>query len=487
LSTPAAPSVPKALNGAVARQRLVLALCVLGAVLSALWCRGLRHEDAFVAFRYARNIASGAGFVFNPGERVLSTASPLLTMLLAAAYPLFHDRIADLVVVISGAALGVQAFVIYRMLRDALPVTSMVVAVLVFAGLAHPNHFFALETNLALALGLSAIEAFRSGKARWCGWLLGLSLLARYEAFLLVIPLLGLARGNASRLLRPAGIAAAIWLPWLAFATFYFGSPLPHAWGGKFGLTPLFSCAKAFFAEALELPGLEAVPKALRLPPAFVALGLSLCFLFRRAQAVFWLGIYGLAVLALFAVLGPPKGQTWYVYPGFLLLRVCLIAGICGWVELRPWPKPLRFAPIAASAAYALYLLTLLQSFSHELRVEYWLNVRQARYETVARYALEHFGRGQTLLSTEVASLGYLTDYRVIDPYGLITPSNAWPRSRNAADYAELVTRYRPSLILFDSPEAAAELQTLAPQLRYRVVKVFDWGKPWSTLATRID
>ena len=40
-------------------------------------------DDAYITFRYARNLVTGAGFVYNPGERVLGTTTPLYTWLLA--------------------------------------------------------------------------------------------------------------------------------------------------------------------------------------------------------------------------------------------------------------------------------------------------------------------------------------------------------------------------------------------------------------------
>ncbi|HET9481188.1 MAG TPA: hypothetical protein VFP98_05475, partial [Candidatus Polarisedimenticolia bacterium] len=39
-------------------------------------------EDALITFRYAANLAEGLGFVYNAGERVLGTTTPLFTLLL---------------------------------------------------------------------------------------------------------------------------------------------------------------------------------------------------------------------------------------------------------------------------------------------------------------------------------------------------------------------------------------------------------------------
>ena len=40
-------------------------------------------DDAYITFRYARNIVNGIGFVYNPGERVMGTTTPLYTLLMA--------------------------------------------------------------------------------------------------------------------------------------------------------------------------------------------------------------------------------------------------------------------------------------------------------------------------------------------------------------------------------------------------------------------
>src|SRR5438477_5386670 len=41
-------------------------------------------DDAFITFRYSRNIVEGQGFVYNPGLQSLGTTTPLSTLLLAA-------------------------------------------------------------------------------------------------------------------------------------------------------------------------------------------------------------------------------------------------------------------------------------------------------------------------------------------------------------------------------------------------------------------
>src|SRR5918912_119366 len=45
-------------------------------------------DDAYITFRYARNLATGLGLVYNPGEWVLGTTAPGWAMLLGLGYRL---------------------------------------------------------------------------------------------------------------------------------------------------------------------------------------------------------------------------------------------------------------------------------------------------------------------------------------------------------------------------------------------------------------
>jgi len=46
-------------------------------------------DDAYLTCRYAANLAGRAGFVFQAGEKVLGTSSPLMAMILAGLAALF--------------------------------------------------------------------------------------------------------------------------------------------------------------------------------------------------------------------------------------------------------------------------------------------------------------------------------------------------------------------------------------------------------------
>src|SRR5262245_55750696 len=65
-----------------------LALAVGLFVTHAILLRHFVVDDAFITFRFARNIAGGFGPVFNPGERVEGFSNPLYTYVLSVLYRL---------------------------------------------------------------------------------------------------------------------------------------------------------------------------------------------------------------------------------------------------------------------------------------------------------------------------------------------------------------------------------------------------------------
>ena len=58
-----------------------LVIVFLSAVLARVvfhHITGFIADDAFITFRYARNLAAGLGFVYNQGEPVMGTSTPLI-------------------------------------------------------------------------------------------------------------------------------------------------------------------------------------------------------------------------------------------------------------------------------------------------------------------------------------------------------------------------------------------------------------------------
>src|SRR5712691_5807589 len=67
---------------------------------------GFPLDDSWIHLHFARNIAEGAGFSFNPGVPVAGSTAPLWTLLLAAGAALFGASPALAKVIGVGATLG---------------------------------------------------------------------------------------------------------------------------------------------------------------------------------------------------------------------------------------------------------------------------------------------------------------------------------------------------------------------------------------------
>lgn len=72
---------------------VVVIVVGLGARLAWLAATHYTFEDAFITFQFARRIATGHGFVYNIGEPIYGTTTPLFALLLAGWLRVFPDNV----------------------------------------------------------------------------------------------------------------------------------------------------------------------------------------------------------------------------------------------------------------------------------------------------------------------------------------------------------------------------------------------------------
>src|SRR5438876_10996023 len=81
------------------RWALIVPLAI--ALLARLLTGPRAIDDAYITFRYARNLAEGLGLVYNPGEWVLGTTAPLWAVFLAGGYKLGLTNLPWLATIVS--------------------------------------------------------------------------------------------------------------------------------------------------------------------------------------------------------------------------------------------------------------------------------------------------------------------------------------------------------------------------------------------------
>ncbi len=204
-------------------------------------------DDAYIVFRYAKNLVDGFGLVFNAGERV-EGFTDLLWVLWTT--PAFMLGIAPETwtnawgIACYGGAIALLGFDHLRLVRR---VPSPAWAVLPVAALAAAAHgdwnawaTSGLETSaftfLLVAGYVLLVGTLKPGRALAAGLVFGLATLLRPDG---VLPALvgGVFVVAMTRAVKPAAAFAAgfttLWLPAAAFRLSYYGSLVPNTYWAK--------------------------------------------------------------------------------------------------------------------------------------------------------------------------------------------------------------------------------------------------------------
>jgi len=250
-------------------------LATLAILLAHAWIYRFLTDDAFISFRYARNLSHGHGLVFNPGlERVEGFSNLLWTLLLAGLdrLGLAPERVA---IPIGFALTAALWLLVSEWMRRRWPGRDQAPALvaLLFLALSRSVAVWStsgLETRLfellvvggllRLTVETEAILEARVPGPPLAAWLLGLASLTRPDGVLIAGCALAAAtflQRRASRGWRAA--LARVW-PWLAlvatlevFRRAYFGAWVPNTYfakvGGRFQWQAGFEYVAAFALE----------------------------------------------------------------------------------------------------------------------------------------------------------------------------------------------------------------------------------------------
>lgn len=435
--------------------------------------RNFAQDDAFITYRYARNIATGNGFVYNLHQPLLGTTTPLYTLLLALLGKLSGQDIRIVSHVVGMASLWVAAVTLFYLNRDQGVLPAAAVALLFIS---NPLLMSAIgmETFFLLALMLLALAVYLSGRLKPAAVLLGLLVLTRYETVLFVAIIGGhywLRQRRWPFWLAPAALIVA---GWLVYAWFTFGHIIPRSAVAKLVEDEGFSFAAGallwwrvyvlqnggYYALILLLPaGLWAVVSQYR--------SLSTA----ERLILVWSGVY-------FASAGAIAGTfSWYYGPLAPGLAVLLVRGCRRLAGL--WRRDLRVQPEMLGLAVFTAGLVLLQLSSWRTGwVTYQgqvIDPRTVHYRQVAQWLAPYAGPETSLATSEIGVLGYYTNnVQIVDLYGLVTPGLIpWLTANRQAMLAKAIELYSPDYLLINEPELNEFLQRANG---YRPVAQFDSG-----------
>ena len=427
-------------------------LTLLGVVglAAGWWASVVIMDDAMITFRVAENLAYGQGFVYNIGERVQVTTTPLYALVLVPGIWLFGSapRAAMVFNLTLSALIPMLAFDLGRRLAGRITGAGGALLLVISPFLVMA---FSMESYLYVTMILASMDAYVSRRYRLAGMLVGLTALVRGDAALLAVCMLLydlLARRRLYwRLIIPA---LAIPAAWYSFALIYYGSPFPATLGAKVAQGE-FNWLRKNFIEGLEIYlsdwTSEGEQQIYFLIPVLFAIGLARAIWAERP----WLIMVGrdlLYVLA-FALLNVPAAEWYYapLMPGLAMLTargVQVVAeGLANLVITKARPRTL-VAGGAAALLLAL-LLGLLYPLSAEIIGEHpdW---KAIAYPPTARWIAQNTNASATLATIDIGHLGYWSHRRIIDIVGLAQPDVATHIAQGDFGYA--IRHYQPDLIL---------------------------------------
>jgi hypothetical protein len=398
------------------------AALVVAAVLARLAFRmltGFVADDAFITYRYATNLAAGHGFVYNPGERVLGTTTPLFTLLLAGPAALGF-RPEDVALVAALASAGLTAVLIYRWARSwGFGAWAMVPAV---AFVLWPRSLAADMSGLETAcFTLFVTAAFYMRVRRRPAAAIasaGLAALTRPEGLWLLL-LLGaeaLWRGRGPRSVRALWWPAAVLLPWALFCALYFGTLLPTSVSGKLALYSR-TAEGSLLHRAVYLMAWHH-PFGWVLTAAALAGGYWLVRSRDRGRLeILWLagmlGFYTVVRTHLF---------FWYVaplYPVFLLLGAAALPLARERIAWRPVGGRTALAAVVTAAVVALTLGNVSGIMVRRAEEGTLLAI----HRTIGIYLERVAAPGDLVAAEDIGYIGYWSGCRILDRDGLVSPS----------------------------------------------------------------
>jgi hypothetical protein len=434
-------------------------------------------DDAWIHLRFARNLAEGYGFSFNPGHPIAASTAPLWTIILAASYEVTGELI--LSTYFWGIVLfATTCFLVYRLVLLITNNSLLAAASATVTSLCPWLTWSALsgmEIMLSAALILTTIFLHLKYQDcnNWKGYLgavaAGLATFARPEAYVLFLAILIhrvtlslLARENYRQTILvwlpiAGAVFALIVLPYGLFSLKTVGSFLPNTYSAKVGNLGLIGAIQGGSVDAIKLalftnPRLYLVKfvqaSVLISPVLAMALPLGILGLLRKDS--YLLPLFLILFPLVVGMVIPADRISWPWYRHMLnLVPIFVIVSLVGshfLFEKVLSRVPRRAAPIQRSLFGILIIAVGLLFFTGQRKVGgsfvYHGVAMKTEHISMARWINQHLPPQAVIAASDIGVVGFYTQRFIIDTEGLITPGILGEHRRNSPDKDKEVYQY---------------------------------------------
>lgn len=403
-------------------------------------------DDACIVFRVVRNVTTGQGWAFNPGEAHNASTSVLNTLIISGfaltglpTHVCGHIA-GGLYLFFAGAVIFSYLCREYKTTLIALLGSGFIIWTMVKAGT------WGLETNLFISLIL-AIAVSRASGLRW--FLLGFAVLARPDAVLFG-PILVCADFYADRRLNYKGImlAGLVLLPWTLFSLMEFHSIFPDTLSRKIwqGQSGFWGCGHIYWrglAQKYSI-GLSA---GHWLQVVLAAMGIVLST--RQCRALIGLAVFTLGQQLVYVLLNVPF-YHWYSILLDVVMALYIVICISECAARLNLPDRFAVFRVFRNAASRFRALRYFTEFVLLLAVLYWgisnrkichLDGRDQAYRAIIHEIDRRNGPGD-LAVVEVGTIGYNTSRRILDIIGLTSAAGHFTSSKRMDKFYETPPEY---------------------------------------------
>lgn len=466
----------------------------------------LAIDDAYITFRYARNLAEGLGFVYNAGERVLGTTTPLWTLLLAVVYDLWQADLPWAALIASALADSGSVWLLWligRRLGFDRAWTALLAALFAISPYSVAHAASGMESSAFTLLILASAWSYAAGWRWLTGLMAALATLTRPEGVVVAALIVG-GRLSTRRRLSWGEVLALVapLLPWLVYATWYFGSPLPQSVVAKASVYESSLARNAIWVtNQLGRPGLNGLWVPLSEPR--VLLGIVLSFPIVLLTALHWrraarylrgrpellpLAGFAPALIALYVLAGLKGVQMfpWYLVPFVPFYLIAIVAAIRT-IGIRV--GRLGFS-VGASLLFIWTTLGMNLGYNPSQTAFTPLGVVMATenaYHEASKLLGPQLRDDAVIAVPDIGVIGYVTNARILDTVGLVSPEV----TRYYASSSGLTNnQIPPELLLAERPDFLVTRDIwLSPQLLesdwfrrdYRLLASFDASHSEST------
>jgi len=392
----------------------------------------LTFEDAYITFRFARNLANNLGFVYNTGQPIYGSTTPLFVLLMAGWLRIFPHFVifgASMFGLLAGLASIMLAWKLLDDVRIEPSRVFPVIGVLILSDKLWMHDMGGMETPLVVCAMMASYWMLVRNKLVWSGVFAGILLWVRIDGVFWIAVLVLAAWVINRRIPYPFLAATAlVYLPWVIFAVITFGSPIPYTivakWQAYYGtghlpFWPNFLTVMRWITP-FSLPNLSesGLMVAAVITLLFSFIGTLTC---RRKSWLMVLPVFCLEEMLRLVLLGETYESRYFV-PLYWTLMLLFGLGV-GEVlcRLSRWFTRKKLIGISCLAVYgfiSLFYSVRMAQLSKD--AQYYMH--ELSRQKIGLWLDENTPESSTVFLEPLGYIGFYGDRFMVDQVGLVSP-----------------------------------------------------------------